>query len=76
MNSTDPAFPFGFHQDWGELSYRGPLDSHLTFFPYWREFADGDTSLRGENGLYNWWTTLEIRSGNPVLYLFANKIAG
>ncbi|MDJ0954285.1 MAG: hypothetical protein QNJ81_11460 [Acidimicrobiia bacterium] len=76
VNSTDPAFPFGFHQDWGELSYRGPLGSYLTFFPYWRELADGDTSLRGENGLYNWWSALEIRSGKPVLYLFANRIAG
>ena len=75
-SAEDPAFPFGIHKESGVLSYRGPLDSYLTFFPIWREFADGDRTLRGENGLYNWWTALEIRSGQPVLYLFADKIAG
>ena len=30
----------------------------------------------GYNGLYDWWVTLEIRGGAPVLYLYANQIAG
>ncbi len=71
----DPQFPFGQEPTSGELGYRGPHDTYLTAFPYWLEW-DEDPWPPGANGLYNWGTTLEIRDGKPILYLFANQIAG
>lgn len=26
--------------------------------------------------LYGWWTTLEMRDGRPILYLYAGEVAG
>jgi hypothetical protein len=78
--STDPTFPFG--QDHnpdvhaaGPLAYRGPLGSSLLADPSWMQAPSSWPP--GGNGMYDWnGVTLEIRDGQPVLYVWAGAIAG
>ena len=72
--STDPSFPFGTLSA-GFLAYRGPLGCYLTANPQWM-LDSAEPWPPGVNGLYNWWTTLEIRNGKPILYIDAGQIAG
>lgn len=74
--SADPTFPFGPEPSHGyPLAYRGPQGTYLVAHPSWL-MSDGDVWPPGWNGLYNWWTTLEIRDGKPILYIDAGQIAG
>ncbi len=69
------GFPFGPDPATNSIGYRGPLDSFLLANPAWLMEPD-DPWPPGGNGLYDWWTTLEIRDGAPVLYIHANLVAG
>ena len=63
--SADPAFPFGDPTSGSEgypIGYRGPGGAHLTY-------ADDPAYLLG-------WTVMEIRNGEPILYIHAGLIAG
>ncbi len=73
--AADAAFPFGPDPATNSICYRGPLDSFLLANPAWLMEPD-DPWPPGGNGLYDWWTTLEIRDGAPVLYIHANLVAG
>lgn len=72
---ADDEFPFGPDPATNSICYRGPLDSFLLANPAWLAGSD-DPWPPGGNGLYDWWTTLEIRDGEPVLYIHANLVAG
>ena len=76
VEATSPDFPFG--RDSFEFSgwvYRGPLEARPTAPIEWLVTRDRRWPP-GYNGLYDWWVTLEIRDGAPILYLYANQIAG
>jgi hypothetical protein len=74
--STDPSFPFGDAEPAANdmIFYRGPLDGLLLAHPTW--LTPIDRWPPGSNGLYGWRPTLEVRDGAPILYLWANQIAG
>ncbi len=82
VRSQDPAFPFGLDHCGGEigcgpLAYRGPHGSSLVTDPRWMSWDSRESWPPGPNGLYGWHaTTLEIRDGAPLLYLWAGQIAG
>ena len=73
--AADADFPFGPDPATNTICYRGPLGSFLLANPAWLMEQD-DPWPPGRNGLYDWWTTLEIRDGAPVLYIHANLVAG
>ncbi len=68
-------FPFGEDPVTTTICYRAPEDTWLLANPVWLTHPD-DPWPPGYNGLYDWWTTLEIRDGSPILYLHANLVAG
>jgi hypothetical protein len=67
--------PLGPDPATNTFCYRGPLDSFLLANPAWLMESD-DPWPPGSNGLYDWWTTLEIRDQRPILYIRANLVAG
>lgn len=73
--AADADFPLGPDPATNSICYRGPLNSFLLANPAWL-MESADSWPPGSNGLYDWWTTLEIRSGAPVLYVYANQVAG
>lgn len=74
--SDDPTFPFGpVPGFYNSITFRGPVGSNLTGNPSWM-LETAEPWPPGENGVFDWWTTLEIRHGEPVVYLYANQIAG
>ena len=70
------TFPFGVSDGYGlgqgPVGFRGPVGSYLFAQPYLLEYD----APWGYNGLYGWWTVLEIRDGRPILYVDAGSIAG
>jgi hypothetical protein len=73
--SRDPAFPFGPEPSHGQpLAYRGPRDTYL--LTALSLLVPLDRWPPGYNGLYNWWTLVEIRDGAPILYVWAGQIGG
>ena len=80
--STDPAFPFGLFDDratvapcWTNrrcpITYRGPQGTNLII-----DFGLLDLGEDWPTQLYGWWTSLEVRDGNPILYIDAGRLAG
>ena len=76
QGSLDETFPFGVSDGYGSgrgpVGFRGPAGSYLFTEPYLLEYD----APWGYNGLYRWWTVLEIRDGRPILYVDAGSIAG
>ena len=76
QGSLDDTFPFGVSDGYGTgegpVGFRGPADSYLFTEPYLLEH----NAPWGYNGMYRWWTVLEIRDGRPILYVDAGSIAG
>lgn len=76
IGAADPTFPYGPTpgQEWF-LSYRGPEDTYLTpgFYAVlsWKDIGRDEPSW-----MYDWWCSLEIIDGTPVLYIWAGQIAG
>ena len=70
IGAIDPTFPYGIAPTHGVLSYRGPENSHLTI--------NFSTVLFGDppSWMFDWWCTLEIVDGAPILYVWAGQIAG
>jgi hypothetical protein len=76
--SQDPGFPFG--TDYTEerdqadpVAYRGPFGVSLLADPTWTEAGPWPP---GPDGLYGWQVlTLEVRDGQPILYILAGQIA-
>jgi hypothetical protein len=76
IRSDDPAFPFGRDASgWEGFVYRAPEEARPTAQPG-SLLEHAESWPPGYNGLYDWWVTLEIRDGTPVLYVYANQIAG
>jgi hypothetical protein len=75
QRSQDPAFPFGPEPSHAQpLAYRGPPGTYLLTAPSLLDPLDRWPP--GYNGLYNWWTLVEIRDGVPILYVWAGQIGG
>ena len=74
VRSADPSFPFAQEPTTTTFMYRGPHSALLIAEAWLLESADPWPP--GVDGLYTWWTTLEIRDGKPVLYVYANLVAG
>ena len=76
QGSLDDTFPFGVSDGYGPgegpVGFRGPAGSYLFTEPYLLEYD----APWGYNGLYRWWTVLEIRDGRPILYVDTGSIAG
>ena len=74
--ALDDTFPFGVSDGYGPgrgpVGFRGPAGSYLFTEPYLLEYD----APWGYNGLYGWWTVLEVRDGRPTLYVDAGSIAG
>lgn len=71
--AEDPTFPYGPVpcEELGWVTgYRGPEDSFLTDGWYTVFTSEEPTWM------YGWWNSLEIRNGNPILYIWAGQIAG
>ncbi len=60
--AIDPAFPFGIVV-WPDGGDTGPVGYR----------APGGTYLTAPQA---WWTAIEIRNGNPILYIAAGQVAG
>jgi hypothetical protein len=79
---ADPTFPLGLpdcpEDDYcGPVSFRGPFETFLIVNPGTVSYSDLADWPPGYNGLYAWReVTLEIRDGDPILYLWAGQIAG
>jgi hypothetical protein len=74
--ARDEGFPFGRDAfGFGGAVYRAPLGARPTA-PVELLATRDRPWPPGYNGLYDWWVTLEIRDGAPVLHLYANQIAG
>jgi hypothetical protein len=72
----EPGFPFARDAfEFEGVVYRAPEGARPTAPIEWLVTRDRPWPP-GYNGLYDWWITLEIRDGAPVLYLYANQIAG
>lgn len=65
--ATDPTDPFGPSADGEDWGYRGPEGTYLTAYVL---------DPNAPPGMYEWWCTLEIVDGAPVLYVWAGQIAG
>jgi hypothetical protein len=82
VRSKDPTFPFGMDYcgepvPCGPIAYRGPHGSSLR--ADWTGLSGDDRGHwpPGPEGLYGWnMVTLEIRDGEPILYVWAGEIAG
>jgi len=76
--SQDPSFPFGVdyteQRDQADpVAYRGPFGVALLADPTW---TGAGRWPPGADGLYGWQVlTLEVRDGQPILYLWAGPIA-
>jgi hypothetical protein len=76
---ADLTFPFGpaFPDHDYPLVYRGPLGSQLVVAASSYGMLTPPAWPPGYNGLYGWYgATLEIRDGEPLLYIEAGQYAG
>lgn len=80
--SADPDFPFGIdycgdYESCGPLAYRGPFGTSILADPMWGAWGQLSLWPPGSDGLYAWSiVTLEVRGGEPILYVWAGPIAG
>jgi hypothetical protein len=80
--SADPDFPFGMdycgaYAPCGPVAYRGPFGTSILADPTWSAWEHLARWPPGPEGLYGWQVvTLEVRDGEPNLYVWAGPIAG